>query len=53
LTDPLCFYCGDKGVSWCGCDCCDEKFMVCDDCGKDLPVKPYEQMNTMDKEKYA
>jgi hypothetical protein len=34
------------------CKCCDDKFMVCDDCGKDLPMID-QPMNSMEKEKYA
>jgi hypothetical protein len=50
----LCFYCNEPGKWWCGCDCCDDKFMVCEDCGKDIPIRPFDQMNTIkDKEKYT
>lgn len=44
---PDCIYCGDKGIWWCGCDCCDDKFMVCNDCGKDIPLVDQTKMKTI------
>jgi hypothetical protein len=51
LTNELCRNCGDEGYWWCGCECCDEKFMLCKECGKDLPDATVP-MNSMNQEKF-
>lgn len=50
ITD--CVYCGNKGTWWCLCKCCDDKFMVCNDCGEDIPEID-TPMNSMEKDKYV
>lgn len=50
LSNSNCKYCDAPGQFWCGCSCCNEFFMVCEDCGSDIPVN--DNINDMgDKDK--